>query len=381
MKNPTKSTFYPLILLIIFFGGCGNNLEPATFDGIVHFTEIQDQSDKIADIINKSTLIPLAIDQILSDDDLLIKATPNAYYIYSFLLQQLFWTDKSGHFQGYIGKSGDGLGEYQEVYDIAPDPLKQRIYVLAAGGKILVYDLEGVFMQSTQSEIVGFSLCADNETWLLYSGNEILNAKPYSLWEISPEGKAIKYFLEITPDNPNLPVIVNSPVFESNAAGSFLTPNFSHTTYYLKNGVPMPTFTFDFGDMAMPKDLPKDDLVQKFLALQKNDYYYLKRYAETPDRQLALFSMGRHFRTNEEDHLLVFYRKNKNEFASFQFKHEKLNIPYAFSDQGELLYVLMGHELEAAKSELTARSVTLDPSWQQDAVEEEGLYVVLMSVH
>ena len=103
------------------------------------------------DLFSRLEVIPLET----SDSCLLVfpdkvLCANGRYEVFDHKRFALFLFDEEGRFIKQVGKRGEGVGEYREVYDVAHDSRNGNICLLSPFWEMFVYDAEGHFLERLQ---------------------------------------------------------------------------------------------------------------------------------------------------------------------------------------------------------------------------------------
>lgn len=171
MKNIT--TFY--ILLLLF---CSCSEKERISDYPLLKVSLERQEVSIKDLFKHLEIIPLETNDsclLVFPDKVL--CTNEHYEVFDHKRNALFLFDKDGKFIRQVGKRGEGVGEYREVYDVINDSRNGNICLLSPFQEIFVYNSEGDFIKRLQlPEKSNYQAIMDYEnyfvTWTLPISDE-----------------------------------------------------------------------------------------------------------------------------------------------------------------------------------------------------------------
>ncbi len=112
-------------------------------------TKLSKDSFDLESIYRFYTLIPLELNEksTIGAVDKVVFVDSLVFVMDRFIASGVFvFNVKDGSFVRRIGDVGNGPGEYIELYDFSIDTKRQNIYVLCNRGKVLVYSLNGKYL-------------------------------------------------------------------------------------------------------------------------------------------------------------------------------------------------------------------------------------------
>ena len=112
---------------------------------------LERQEVSMKDLFSRLEVIPLETNDscLLVFPDKVLCAN-GRYEVFDHKRFALFLFDEEGQFVRQVGRRGEGVGEYREVYDVAHDSRNGHICLLSPFWEMFVYDAEGRFLERLQ---------------------------------------------------------------------------------------------------------------------------------------------------------------------------------------------------------------------------------------
>jgi len=175
-------------------------------------------------------------------------------YIFICADSRILQFDRSGRFIRQVGTNGRGPEEYTFISGFCVDAYNDKLIIIAAPNRIMLFDFEGVFKNS-------FNLAFRPAQVLPLSGNRLIfyfynsPGSGFPSWAITDsKGNVIKTF-------KNTLKRISKPGFIINQSPFYLTPEANNmmefgtdTLYQLKNEEKTPYAIFSFGEYKMDID-------------------------------------------------------------------------------------------------------------------------------
>lgn len=139
------SVFFVIALLFCF--SCGTKKEN-DFKSLTLQVDLREQSVSWAELFSHAEIIPLETQDscLIMDIEKLI-LHEGQLYVFDQRKPAVYAFDENGKFLREITEKGEGPGEYQAITDIMLDEMNERIVLLCPFGNILIYDMEGGFLE------------------------------------------------------------------------------------------------------------------------------------------------------------------------------------------------------------------------------------------
>lgn len=134
---------------LLLFCSC---LDKKTYDDCpVLCVSLEQQEVSMKDLFGRLEVIPLETNDscLLVFPDKVLCAN-GRYEVFDHKRYALFLFDEEGRFVRQVGRRGEGVGEYREVYDVAHDSRNGNICLLSPFWEMFVYDAEGRFLERLQ---------------------------------------------------------------------------------------------------------------------------------------------------------------------------------------------------------------------------------------
>ncbi len=287
-----KRAFY-LFLISIFCVQCDNNTATEVVGdqiNVLSFNELTTTSelrDCIEDVLVYNLNVPADVRLDLANK--IIRTGNGGFAIMSFYDVWLF--DADGGYIGELCEKGYGEKESPAISDIAVNNKLERIYILDALNKILIFnsstgELAGRISPKWEDDSYRIDGLAVNEEM---GGFYIVSANTgerkgkderYVVTEFN--GKGAQVAQHLLNDDYILP---RSMVSQSASNQYLMRPlDGENVIYELKNGEPNPLYTLDFGEFNSPKySVYSANGILRLAKYFANDYYkYITAVTRTP---------------------------------------------------------------------------------------------------
>ena len=138
-----------IVFCLLLFCSCADRQQSDSCP--VLRVSLEQQEVSMKDLFGRLEVIPLET----SDSCLLVfpdkvLCANGRYEVFDHKRYALFLFDENGRFIRQVGRRGQGLGEYREVYDVAHDSRNGNICLLSPFWEMFVYDAEGRFLERLQ---------------------------------------------------------------------------------------------------------------------------------------------------------------------------------------------------------------------------------------
>lgn len=133
-------------LCLLLLGSCSDKQGELGYP--VLKVSLNEQDVSMKDLFSRLEVIPLETNDsslLVFPDKVLCRN--GRYEVFDHKRYALFLFDENGRFIRQIGRRGQGLGEYREVYDVAHDSRNGNICLLSPFWEMFVYDSEGRFLE------------------------------------------------------------------------------------------------------------------------------------------------------------------------------------------------------------------------------------------
>lgn len=133
-------------LCLLLLGSCSDKQGELGYP--VLKVSLNEQDVSMKDLFSRLEVIPLETNDsslLVFPDKVLCRN--GRYEVFDHRRYALFLFDENGRFIRQVGRRGQGLGEYREVYDVAHDSRNGNICLLSPFWEMFVYDSEGRFLE------------------------------------------------------------------------------------------------------------------------------------------------------------------------------------------------------------------------------------------
>lgn len=133
-------------LCLLLLGSCSDKQGELGYP--VLKVSLNEQDVSVKDLFSRLEVIPLETNDsslLVFPDKVLCRN--GRYEVFDHRRYALFLFDENGRFIRQVGRRGQGLGEYREVYDVAHDSRNGNICLLSPFWEMFVYDSEGRFLE------------------------------------------------------------------------------------------------------------------------------------------------------------------------------------------------------------------------------------------
>lgn len=193
-----------------------------------------------------------------------------------------------GYLINRIGTSGDGPGEYADIYDFTIDRKNKRVIILSSNSMIYTYNLDGDFLEKINlgNELLCNIAANDNGIMATTAFASLSpNGKKHLLYEfdyqLKPSGEWLPYS---DPLQPPYPVIADNPLF-----------SLGGNTYYFDN-VNFIFYEYDAAAddvktkaaFSLKNRMPKETYqnIMEFMSTQR-DYNWIKDFIMTQSHYIV----------------------------------------------------------------------------------------------
>lgn len=313
-----KRIFFIVLALALPFSACQTRDEASELQvinlGMDEIPDLNDLSIKATDIVEFKSPPEVALRFVwkiikTENEYVLIDKHPDGGRVLRYNL--------AGNFLNIIGKVGRGPGEYIDALDVEFNASDGYIYVLSKAGKILKYDLSGVFSREYSSKYYTSSF-GINQTGNFYqyaSFEDTVNR--HGIFEF--DKKENQYKLVYQKQTAWYPI--EELNFHGYDGRVFFREAFSNTIFEIKEEGLTPLFFFDWQDKNYKNEYDNLDLVSVFEKMAIQGAFFSFRsmaindhlvYACFGDELSQLTYHVYHF--YEEGKTRAFYTKNEDGF-------------------------------------------------------------------
>lgn len=309
-----RKIFLLMNITVFLFASCKKGENESVSEKRIHITQHNEASELLySDVFENENVNIIYLE---TNDSVLIKRITkleyfnNHIYVLDTGTQSVFCFDKTGKFIWKINDLGGAPNEYSQLVDFDIDRHAKKIYLFSRLEKILIYDLNGEFIEQQPFYLNAISASVQNDNIYLYTGN-----LKYS------EGSDLAAFSLLIKNNLTNKMTGKIPLKNDeiqNAIYIFETSNafykikdetrffmpFSNNIYSVKGDSVYIKYTFDFGKYNIPENYFKDYSVED---LKNSKYMYgLNSYWEN-DRYCAF---GVNY--NQKNYRNIIYSKKED---------------------------------------------------------------------
>lgn len=327
----------PFISLIILLSSCNRQIKddsegsssPYTIDfkqcmdteQVMKVSEIADTVEYLELKTPKDIIITRIMDIIPVDDELIIYSRDGLYKF-----------TKKGEYIKTIGRSGQGPGEYSWIRSIAVDLSKKEI-IIADGGQVLFYDLDGNFLRSGKWGSFFRIGISDSILWVSELAHRTIK---HIAFAVNSKGDTIasmlnpQYGMKSLDEGMGVSFSRYSKMFYSYKGSLYLKGKEQNDTIFQLSGKNRIPYAFlDMGKYKLPIEYEAWYSNDAFLK-HGSRYWGIPAVAED-DRYLYLLSQryssidGDNYGHNEENFRYIVYNKEKrNGFVAKDKKGTKI---------------------------------------------------------
>lgn len=322
---------------------------------------LEPDSISIYDLFDSIQIIPLeTTDSCLLTGPVKLLTTAQANYILDWNNFKIFIFDNEGRFSHSVGKTGQGPGEYTQVYDVVVDESRNLVRMLSPFGRIYNYKLNsGQFIDDIQlpaksnfqkmqeienNSIMTWSLPSDSEDFCITIIDANTGETKTSLWK-GPRmlnASIVSVFYTFDSRTYFTPAFDNNKVYE--VIGDSLKLAFQWD--FGKDNLDMSEYGFTYTDENRVDEGREFD---KYLKEGRIPYRLCDQYENAKYR---FISLDYNFFKYQK---YCFYRKKdaKSFFFDRTVEGIKIKFPMDFTDD-YVAFITPGEELESYKYVLSA---------------------------
>jgi hypothetical protein len=275
--------------------GCKNKLEQPKSGEEFIFNKEKAIAIQDVNIFKNKKVIDLEMSDIslIPNYPTMLKSGEN-FFIYSLSGNgNILRFSAEGKFLNTIGRTGNGPGEYPELYDATIDRELDRIELLSYGF-IYRYDFEGTFINSLKLDIPAHSFLKTLNSYWFCTGNNTVYSK-YRLFQTDHNLKPVNQYLK---DESDI-----LPVTEANFGKEYyltFRESLYRNVYRIKNDSLQPSYTILTPGLEIPQKIHKmksDDIITLLKSVSyitvmsclENDNYVYFMLRENKGRDRTLY--------------------------------------------------------------------------------------------
>ena len=366
MKKVLLSCFLYILLLIT---ACSHTSPIVGYPSL--FVNLEQQTVSFKDLFSTIRLIPLETNDscLLIGIDKLI-CFEERFYVLDVQRPALYIFSKSGNFIQQISRKGNGPGEYNMIYDFYIDENERKIGLLSPYGYLLIYDLNGVFLEKR-----GLPVKPN-----YYSVSD-MDAKSIALWSCVDKSEKGITVLEKDSfsiintfwNNDRIFDMGNMKPFYRYRGELYFTTAYQNIVYKLKQDSITPAYQWDFGKGGI-----HERLLQKYLGIE-NDRERNNRLLNDLSDGTFPFLMNSHNQNdmyyyvslqkglgNKRKYINVFYRKADGKSFVFEKTSEGLSLhPLTFTED-YIISAINVNECDSFKNYLSTEDYSILKSYTSE---------------
>lgn len=359
MKKVLLSCFLYILLLIT---ACSHTSPIVGYPSL--FVNLEQQTVSFKDLFSTIRLIPLETNDscLLIGIDKLI-CFEERFYVLDVQRPALYIFSKSGNFIQQISRKGNGPGEYNMIYDFYIDENERKIGLLSPYGYLLIYDLNGVFLEKR-----GLPVKPN-----YYSVSD-MDAKSIALWSCVDKSEKGITVLEKDSfsimnafwNNDRIFDMGNMKPFYRYRGELYFTTAYQNIVYKLKQDSITPAYQWDFGKGGI-----HESLLQKYLDIE-NDSERNNRLLNDLSDGTFPFLMNSHNQNdmyyyvslqkglgNKRKYINVFYRKADGKSFVFEKTSEGMSLhPLTFTED-YIISAINVNECDSFKNYLSTEDYSI----------------------
>lgn len=366
MKKVLLSCFLYILLLIT---ACSHTSPIVGYPSL--FVNLEQQTVSFKDLFSTIRLIPLETNDscLLIGIDKLI-CFEERFYVLDVQRPALYIFSKSGNFIQQISRKGNGPGEYNMIYDFYIDENERKIGLLSPYGYLLIYDLNGVFLEKR-----GLPVKPN-----YYSVSD-MDAKSIALWSCVDKSEKGITVLEKDSfsimnafwNNDRIFDMGNMKPFYRYRGELYFTTAYQNIVYKLKQDSITPAYQWDFGKGGI-----HESLLQKYLDIE-NDSERNNRLLNDLSDGTFPFLMNSHNQNdmyyyvslqkglgNKRKYINVFYRKADGKSFVFEKTSEGMSLhPLTFTED-YIISAINVNECDSFKNYLSTEDYSILKSYTSE---------------
>lgn len=366
MKKVLLSCFLYILLLIT---ACSHTSPIVGYPSL--FVNLEQQTVSFKDLFSTIRLIPLETNDscLLIGIDKLI-CFEERLYVLDVQRPALYIFSKSGNFIQQISRKGNGPGEYNMIYDFYVDENERKIGLLSPYGYLLIYDLNGVFLEKR-----GLPVKPN-----YYSVSD-MDAKTIALWSCVDKSEKGITVLEKDSfsimnafwNNDRIFDMGNMKPFYRYRGELYFTTAYQNIVYKLKQDSITPAYQWDFGKGGI-----HESLLQKYLDIE-NDSERNNRLLNDLSDGTFPFLMNSHNQNdmyyyvslqkglgNKRKYINVFYRKADGKSFVFEKTSEGMSLhPLTFTED-YIISAINVNECDSFKNYLSTEDYSILKSYTSE---------------
>lgn len=201
--------------------------------------------------------------------------TGNNIILYSQKTFQIFRFDTNGNFVNFIGKRGNGPGEFTEMRDVIIKSKNENIIEILDYESIIDYQLDGRFIKKTKIKYPAFSFAYDSINYWFYTGNN----PSFSQYKLVQSDTCFQQKNEYFKISKNSVPLVENNFWKGNYATTF-RESLSPYVYILNNEIKC-SYYIDFGRFEIPDAILASESTLMIEELGKIEYATIRGYMES----------------------------------------------------------------------------------------------------
>ena len=234
---------------------------------------------KVSEYASSIEYIPLEdSEECLLTQDLHVIVASQYIFVLDYKENRTCRFDKTGKFMNFIGKRGQGPGEYNRLFGIYVDDATQECFLLEPfSNRINVYDYNGTFKRNIHVKCAPDRMMKLGDNYVL--NHTLMNVNKYELTLINSEGKTIKQ--SNRESNKQVGMSFWSPFFYISENNVFYKNYLSEYIYRVDNDLKRKKeYWIDLGNKAINSeenqydlkrgDLSRNNIIVETLSAYKN---------------------------------------------------------------------------------------------------------------
>lgn len=351
-----------LLYILLLITACSHTSPIVGYPSL--FVNLEQQTVSFKDLFSTIRLIPLETNDscLLIGIDKLI-CFEERFYVLDVQRPALYIFSKSGNFIQQISRKGNGPGEYNMIYDFYIDENERKIGLLSPYGYLLIYDLNGVFLEKR-----GLPVKPN-----YYSVSD-MDAKSIALWSCVDKSEKGITVLEKDSfsimnafwNNDRIFDMGNMKPFYRYRGELYFTTAYQNIVYKLKQDSITPAYQWDFGKGGI-----HESLLQKYLDIE-NDSERNNRLLNDLSDGTFPFLMNSHNQNdmyyyvslqkglgNKRKYINVFYRKADGKSFVFEKTSEGMSLhPLTFTED-YIISAINVNECDSFKNYLSTEDYSI----------------------
>lgn len=234
---------------------------------------------KVSEYASSIEYIPLEdSEECLLTQDLHVIVASQYIFVLDYKENRTCRFDKTGKFMNFIGKRGQGPGEYNRIFGIYADDTSKECFLLEPfSNRISVYDYNGTFKRNIHVKSAPDRMMKLGDNYVL--NHILMDVNKYELTLIDSKGKTIKQANR--EENQKMGLSFFSPFFYASGGNVFYKNYLSEYIYLLDNNLKRKkVYWFDLGDKAINPEENQYDLKKGSLTKGKLTVGTLSAYKD-----------------------------------------------------------------------------------------------------